>query len=309
ADQIIKTFDAELARLYPGHLKEATNVGTAVGTTAGKKEIYTQSFARAENASYAANIVNEEARVENDAIALVGTHLNESSALTLKGEAKLKGEATYGISPGAEVELKMLLKNIGAKAATTSVLRITSSSANLVVANRDAGVPAVAAKSQADLTVMKLKVNDAALPGSKVTITGELVHSGSHYQANRIEKFRIEAVVAVNPSVENAADFDSSPKVSTLGIVKKHDIGYSITPKFEGVEQGYEVSIEEVGSSYARFTNSKVTTERLARGASKKMNFEYKLEKSARGKKITFKVTIRNGGAEIKTQELQISAQ
>jgi hypothetical protein len=113
----------------------------------------------------------------------------------------------------------------------------------------------------------------------------------------------------VNPSIENAVDYDTTPKVATLGIVKKHDIGVTVTPKFEGVEQGYEVSIEEVGSTYARFTNSKVTTERLSRGASKKMNFEYKLDKSARGKTVNFKVTVKNAGAEVKTIALQISAQ
>ena len=309
AAQIIKTFDAELARLYPSILKEAIAVGTTVGVAAGKKEIYSQSFVRAENASYAANIQIEESRVEGEAIALVGTYLNEGSALTLTGEAKLKAEASYGVSPGAEVELKMLLKNIGSKAATTSVVRITSCSSNLVIANRDAGISAVAPKSQADLAVMKFKVNDDAVPGSKVVLSGELIHSGNLYSANRIETFRVEAVVAVNPSVESESVFDTSPKVSTLGFVKKHNIEYSVRPKFEGVVQGYEVSIEEVGSTYARFTNSKFLTERLDRGVSKKMFFEYKLDKSARGKTINFKVTVKNGDAVAKTSELQINAQ
>lgn len=309
ADQIIKTFDAELARLYPAHLKEATAVGTTVGIAAGKKEIFSQSFTRSELASYAANIQLEEERVESEAIALVGTYLNEGSALTLKGEAKFRSEAIYGISPGAEIELKMLLKNIGAKAATTSIIKITSSSSNLVISNRDAGVPVVAPRSQADLAVMKLKVNDSAIPGSKIVIAGELVHSGNLYSANRIEKFRVEATVAVNPSIENTVDFDSTPKVATLGIVKKHDIGFTIQPKFEGVEAGYEVVIEEIGSIYARFTNSKITTERLNRGALKNMVFEYKLNKSARGKTVNFKVTVKNAGVTVKTTDIQIKAQ
>ena len=309
ADQIIKTFDAELARLYPGNLKEATSVGNAVGVAAGKKEIYSQSFARSENASYSANISIEEARVDSEATAMVGAYLNASSALTLKAEPKLKGEASYGISPGAEVELKMLLKNIGAKVANTSVLRITSSSPNLVIANRDNAVPEVAPKSISDLSVMKLKVNDNAIPGSKVVIAGELVHAGNDYRASRVENFRVEAVVAVNPSVENVVEFDSTPKVSTLGFVKKHDIGLTVTPKFEGVDQGYEISIEEVGSTYARFTNTKANTERLARGISKKMVFEYKLDKAARGKTINFKISIKNAGNEVKSVPVQISAQ
>jgi hypothetical protein len=82
-----------------------------------------------------------------------------------------------------------------------------------------------------------------------------------------------------------------------------------VTPKFEGVDQGYEISIEEVGSTYARFSNSKASTERLARGISKKVIFGYKLDKAARGKTINFKISIKNAGNEVKSVPVQISAQ
>ena len=309
AGQIIKTFDSELSRLYPSYLKEASAVGKDVGLAAGKKEIYSQSFSRAENEAYALNISSEEARVSNEASALVDSFLSTNAGLTLKGEAKLSTEGQYGISPGAEVDLKMLLKNVGSKAANTSILRVTEVSSNLSMNNRDVSVPNVEAKSQALLSVMKIKVNENALPGSKVIIAGELVHPATHYSASRVEKFRVETIVGVNLSIESALDFDTTPKVSTFGIVKKHDINFSLTPKFEGVNSGYEVSIEEVGSSYARFSDSSLSSGRLGRGESKKLTFEYKLNKSARGKRITLKIMVKNGGLEVKTIELQINAQ
>jgi uncharacterized coiled-coil DUF342 family protein len=309
ADQIIQTFDSELSLLYPGYLKEASAVGKDVGLTAGKKEIYSQSFARAENETYASNISSEEARVSNEATALVDTYLNTNAGLTLKGEAKLSADGQYGISPGAEVDLKMLLKNVGSKAANTSILRLTEVSSNLSMNNRDVLVPAVGAKGQALVTVMKIKVSEDAKPGSRIVIAGELVHPATHYSASRVEKFKVETIVAVNLSIENVLELDKTPKVSTFGIVKKHDINFTLTPKFEGVDSGYEVSIEEVGSSYARFSDSSLNSGRLGRGKSKKLTFAYKLDKSARGKRITFKMTVKNGGIEVKTTELQINAQ
>jgi hypothetical protein len=115
--------------------------------------------------------------------------------------------------------------------------------------------------------------------------------------------------VAVNFSIESAVNFDATPKVSTFGIVKKHDIDFTLTPMFEGVDSGYEVTIEEVGSSYARFSDKSINSGRLIRGESKKLTFEYKLDKSARRKRISFKVTVKNGGVLVKTSELQISAE
>lgn len=308
SEQIEKTFEAELARLYPGYLKEATAIGKDVGVSAGKKEIYQQSFARAEAASYSANIAVEDARVQNEAVTMIDTYLSNSPAMTLKGQAKIQTNGEYGIAPGAEIDLMMLLKNIGSKVANNSVLKITQSS-NVVIPANNGGVPAIAPGSQAELSVMKLKVSDSAVPGSKVVIAGELVHSANQYQSARVETFRVESVIKVNPSIDNNVAYDVTPKVANLGFTKKHDIDVTLSPKFEGVEVGYEVSIEEVGSRYARFTNTKANTERLNRGAAKKVTFEYKLDKSAKGKTVNFKVTVKNDGSVIKTVDLQIKPQ
>ena len=177
------------------------------------------------------------------------------------------------------------------------------------MSSREAAIAAVKPKSQAELSVMKMKVSDTAVPGSRLVVAGEIVHPGNDYRAGRVENFLVETVVVVNPSVESEMVFDTTPKVATLGILRKHDIDYAIRPKFEGVDQGYEVVIEEVGSSFARFSNTRIATDKLDRGTLKKMTFEYKLDKAARGKSISFKITVKNGSNVVKTSELQVKAQ
>jgi hypothetical protein len=116
----------------------------------------------------------------------------------------------------------------------------------------------------------------------------------------------VETVLGVNPSVDSATDFDVSPKVSNVFGAKKHDIDVTITQKFEGVSAGYELSIQELNSNYVRFTNTSAKTDRLGRNGSRKSRFEYKLDKSAKGKTINLKVSIKNGGLEVKSLDLQI---
>lgn len=307
SEQIIRTFDAELSRLYPGYLKEASTVGNSVGVSAGKKEIYRQSFSRSEAATYSSVLVGEQARVEGEAIALVDAHLKANAALTVKGNTQVIGDAAYGIAPGTEAIVKMVVKNIGAKAsAGNSLIKIKEASSSLVLATRETAIASVAAKSLTTMEVMKIKISDAAIPGDRVVLAGEIVHPGNDYRASRTEAFRFEGVITINPSIENTIDFDTTPKVSALFGAKKHDIDLVIKPKHEGVSVGYEVSIEEVGTKLVNFSNSKVQTERLNRNQSKKVNFEYKLEKAAKGRTINLKVTFKNDGAVVKTTDIQI---
>lgn len=307
SEQIIRTFDAELSRLYPTYLKEASTVGNAVGVSAGKKEIYRQSFSRSEAATYASVLVGEQARVEDEALAMVEAHLIANAALTIKADTQLSGDATYGIAPGTEAEVKMVVKNIGGKASSgNSLIKIKEASSSLVLASRETAIAPVAPKSLTTMAVMKIKISDAAIPGDKVVLAGEIVHPGNDYRASRTESFRIEAVLGINPSVESTVDFDASPKVSSLLGTKRHNIDFVFKPKHEGVNVGYEVVIEEVGSNLVRFTRSSAQTERLGRNQTKKVNFEYKLEKAAKGRTIKLKVTVKNDGSVVKTTEIQI---
>ena len=307
SEQIIRTFDAELSRLYPTYLKEASTVGNSVGVSAGKKEIYRQSFSRSEAATYSSVLVGEQARVEGEALAMLDAHLKANASLTVKAEAQLSGDAVYGIAPGTEAEVKMVVKNIGAKASTgNSLIKVREASSSLVLASRETAIAPVAPKSLTTMAVMKIKISDAAIPGDRVVLAGEIVHPGNDYRASRTESFRIEAVLGINPSVESTIDFDASPKVSTILGTKKHDIDFVVKPKHDGVNVGYEVVIEEVGSNLVRFTKASAQTERLSRGQTKKVNFEYKLEKAAKGRTINLKVTVKNDGSVVKTTEIQI---
>ena len=308
-EQIDRVFDAELSRLYPGYLKEATSVGKEVGIATGKKEIYQQSFARAENAAYAGTLPAETARVETEAVNLVQEHLNNNAALTLKGSAKIVTSNEYGIAPGAEAELKMLIKNIGKQASIgNSLVRVTSITQNITSDRKEAPLASVAAQTQADLSVLKLKVSDAALPGSQLVIAGEIVHPGNHYRSNRVESFRIETLLKINPSIDNLnLDFDSTPDIAGLFGTKKHDVEMVVKPLFAGVDQGYEVTLEEVGTNFMEIVSRPAITEVLNRGVAKKVKFTYKLQKAAKGRALTLKLTVKNNGKVVSSQDLKIN--
>lgn len=305
--QIASVFDAELNRLYPGYLKEATNIGKQVGVASGKKEIYQQTFARAESNAYAGVLPSETSRVETEAVNLVQEHLNGNAALTLKGSAKLSTANSYGISPSADADLKMIIKNIGNQASLgNSLVKITEISNNIVADRKEAPLSTVAPHSHADLSVVKLHVNEAALPGSRVVVAGEIVHPGNHYRSNRVESFRIETVVAINPSIDAKLDFDTTPDISGLFGTKKHDVEMVLSPKFAGVDQGYDVSLEEVGTTFVEITARPSVTEVLGRGVQKKVKFTYKLAKAAKGKTLTLKLTVKNAGKVVSEQNLSI---
>lgn len=306
-DQIERVFASELNRLYPNYYKEASNVGKEVGIAQGKKDIYQQTFARAENAAYGGNLPGEVSRVETEAVNLVQEHLNNNAALTLKGSAKLSTASSFGISPGVALDLKMLIKNIGAKDSSgNSLVKITEITGNLAAERREAPLASVAANSHSDLSVIKLQVNDASVPGSKVVLAGEIVHPGNHYKSNRVESFRIETVLAINPSIDSSVEFDTTPKVSGLLGTKKHEIDLKLKPKYAGVDRGYDVTLEEVGSDYMEITQRPAITEVLGRGVEKKVRYQYKLSKASRGKTVTLKLTVKNDGKIVSEQNLII---
>lgn len=305
--QIERVFEAELNRLYPGFMTEATKVGREVGIATGKKEIYQQRFTQAESASYAGNIPGEVARVENEAINLVQEHLNQNAALAIKAQPKLITSNIYGIAPGVDTDLKMLIKNVGSQASQgNSFVRIKEITGNLQAERREAPVTSVGARSHADLSIMKVKVSDAAVPGSKAVIVGEIVHPGNHYRSSRVENFRLESVIGVNPSIDAGIEFDKNPNIQVIFVTKKHDIDVKITPKHAGVPSGYEVVVEEVGSSFVEIVSRPGVTEVLGRGVEKKVTFTYKLNKAAKGKLLTLKVTVKNEGRIVSQQNIQI---
>jgi chromosome segregation ATPase len=306
-EQIGRVFDSELNRLYPGLLNEASNIAKQVGLAAGKKEVYQQTFARAESNAYAGALIVETARVESEAVNLVQDHLNGNAVLTLKGSAKLSTPNIFGISPSADVDLTMLIKNIGNQASIgNSLVKITEISNNLTSDRREAPLSTVPSRSHAELSVLKLQVKEDAVPGSKVVVAGEVIHPGNHYRSNRVESFKIESVVSINPSVDTKVDFNTTPDISGFFGTKKHDLTVVFSPKFTGVDQGYELILEEVGTTFVEIVARPTLTEVLGRGIQKKVKFTYKFAKTAKGKNLTLKLTVKNAGKIVSQQDLSI---
>ncbi len=306
-DQVKNVFEAELNRLYPIYLKEASKVSQEVGISNGKKDIYQQSFTRAENNAYALALPSETNRVEIEANQLVQDHLNQNAALTLKSKPKLNTNDSAGLAPGVDADLSLLIKNIGSKISNgESILKITEASSSLSFDRKESPIPSIAPRSNSDLSLLKVKISDDSLPGSNVVLAGEITHPGNHYRSSRVESFRIETILKVNPALDSGIEFDNTPKVSGLFGTKKHDINLKIKPKFSGVDQGYEFNLEEVGSQFVSITSNPSMTEILGRSVEKKVRFTYKLDKAARGKTVSLKLTIKNGGKIVTQSNLEI---
>lgn len=306
-EQVKNVYQADVNRLYPMYLKEASKVSREVGISNGKREIYQQSFSRAENNAYALALPSEANRVEMEVAQLVQDHLNQNAALTLKSRPKLNTNDSAGLAPGIEADLSLLIKNIGSKASNgESILKITEASSSLAFDRKESPIPSLAPRSNSDLSLLKIKISDDALPGSNIVLAGEITHPGNHYRSNRVESFRIETILKVNPTLESEIEFDNTPKVSGLFGTKKHDINLKIKPKFSGVDQGYEFMLEEVGSQFLSVSSGPSMTEVLGRNVEKKVRFTYKLDKASRGKTLNLKLTIKNNGKIVSQSNLEI---
>ncbi len=300
--------DAELLRQYGTYSAEAVKVGREVGLAAGKEEIYKQSFAHAELASYSQKAPQEESRVTGEADALVQDLLAKNPAVALKGSAALETAYVFGVSPGADASIKLLLKNIGNMDSNgTSLIRITELSQNLIASQKETTIPSVPGRSLKDVNVLSIKVSEMAVPGSKVMIAGEIVHPGNLYRATRTENFRIDSSLGVNPDAAISSDFDADPKVAGIfGGINKHDVDISLSPKYFGVTGGYSVSMEEVGGRNTEILTKSVSTGELQRNAVKKVTLQYKIKKEAKGKQTILRVSIKNGETVVKTMDLSV---
>lgn len=300
--------NSELARLYPVYLQEAGRIGKDVGLAAGKLEIYQQSFNRAELAAYNLSLPQEKARVERESETMVEQHLATNPGLTVENRAKLATTSQFGISPGASGTLNMIVKNAGGVANQgNSLVKITEVSGNVTISSRQIALPSVSPRSKADLEVLGLQISDNAEPGSRIIVAGEITHPGNHYRTSRTESFRLEKVLGVNPAAEVKTDYDADPKIKGFfGGTNKHTITVNLTPKHPGVEGGYSVKIEEVGSDLVNFLNDSDSSGQIRKGETGSARLTYKLPKNSKGKSIKLKVTVSYDNTVLKTEELNI---
>lgn len=300
--------DAELLRQYGQYSAEAMKVGREVGISAGKQDIYKQSFQRAEVASYNENAPKEQDRVTAEADALVQDLLAKNPAVAQKGAASLVTSVPAGMSPGAEASIKLSLKNIGnMDSNSTSLIRVTELSPNLQMDQRESVIPSVPGRSLKEVNVLKVKVSDAALPGSRIVVAGEIVHPGNLYRATRTETFRIDTALNVNAEAAVSVNFDADPKISGFfGGINKQTVEVSLAPKYAGVKGGYVVTLEEVGGRNTDMVTNQVATGELSRNTVKQVELVYKLKKESKGKQTILRVTVKNGDTVVKTQDLSI---
>jgi len=215
------------------------------------------------------------------------------------------------VAPGTEVDLLLPIKNVGARASTGNVLiKLTSLSSNLSTERKELPLPSVSALSGATLDILKLRLSDNSVPGSIVTLKGEIVYPGHDYASTRTEKFELEHEVHINPEINMNVLFEKTPRVAVrvIGRIKTHAVEVKLNPKFTGVDQGYEVWMEEVGTNYATIIGKPEMTKVLERGEEQKVFLNYKLSKSARGKAVLFRLVIKNNGQVIATQDMPVKA-
>jgi hypothetical protein len=168
-------------------------------------------------------------------------------------------------------------------------------------------IPSLPGRSVKDVNVLKVKVSELAVPGSRVVIAGEIVHPGNLYRATRTESFRIDSTLGVNPDAAIDLDYDADPKISGFfGGINKHNVSVSVSPKYFGVKGGYSVSIEEVGGRNAEMIEANVSTGELQRNNVKNVQVYYKLRKESKGKKTTLRLTIKNDNVVVKSMDLSI---
>lgn len=300
--------DAELIRQYGAYSSEAMKVGREVGLSAGKEEIYRQSFTAAELASYNDAAPKEEARVSQEAQDLVQDLLAKNPAVAQKKDAVIDTDSSFGVSPGVDASVKLSLKNIGnVDSSSTSLIRVTQLSNNVSMESRESVIPSVPGRSLKDVNVLNLKVSENAIPGSRIVVAGEIIHPGNLYRSTRTETFRIDSLLGINPEAALNIEFDETPKISGFfGGTNKHDVEVSLAPKYAGVEGGYTVTLEEIGGRNAEIITAEARTGELDRNSVKKVEVTYKLKKESKGKQVILRLTIKNGQTVVKSQDLKV---
>ena len=272
--------------------------------------MYQARFAEARANAYSTTLATEDNRVKGEAVRMVDELFAANGVAVLTEEPVLTSKDRFGVSPGATVSLDMVLKNAGAISTSEGGIkvRIIEASPILVPARTIAPLKSLPArkivKTAADFG---FKIADQATPGQKARLVAEVTYPGHDYTAARTERIEVEEVIGLNPTAAIDISYDTTPETSGfLGVTKKHDVGINLTAQYRGLSKGYEVSIQEVGSSYVSLVDGDDTTKVLNQGQSEKVVLTYKLSKSSRGKDVTLKVVVRHDGKVLEERTLTV---
>ncbi|MBY0517676.1 MAG: hypothetical protein K2P81_12240 [Bacteriovoracaceae bacterium] len=310
---IAREKEAVIQRDFAANYKEGEAVARAVGLAVGKQEVYQARFAEARTQAYQTTLASEDARVKTSATSMVDELFAANGVPVLSEDPRLSSKDRFGISPGAAVSMDVVLKNAGAQATAEGGVKVRILEISPILNSQRTLAPLKSlparklVRTQADFG---LKVSDQAEPGQKVRVVAELTYPGNDYAASRVQKVEMQEVLGLNPSATVDVSFDANPTVSGfLGITKTHDVGVNLGALYKGLDKGYDVTLEEVGSNFVSFKDKDDTTKVLGQGQSEKAVLSYKLSKSARGKDVVLKVVVRYAGQVLEERTLNIKPQ
>ena len=301
--------EAVIQRDFAANYAEGESVARAVGLAVGKEEVYQARFAESRASSYQRTLPVEDGRVRSEAVTMVDQLFAANGVAMMTEAPKFVSSDRYGITPGATLSLAMVLKNSGMQATAEGgvKVRIIQTSSTLQSTRTVAPLKALPArkiiKTNADFG---FKVADTASPGERVRLTAEVIYPGHDYASSRTEKIEIEEMVGVSPAATMNVDYSAEPQVARLGFSLTINMGVTLTAKYRGLDKGYNVSLEEVGSNYVNFTDGSDDTKVLGQGQSEKVVLAYKISKSARGKEVKMKLVVRYGNIVVEEQNISL---
>lgn len=302
--------EAVIQRDFSANYAEGEAVARAVGLAVGKEEVYQARFAESRASSYQRTLPVEDSRVRSEAVTMVDQLFAANGVAMMTEAPKFVSSDRYGITPGATLSVAMVLKNSGMQATAEGgvKVRIIQTSSTLQSTRSVAPLKSLPArkivKTNADFG---FKVADSASPGERVRLTAEIIYPGHDYVASRTERIEIEEMVGVSPEAKAELDYTAEPQVANaFGILRTLNLSVNLTAKYRGLDKGYNVTLEEVGTNFVNFSKSKDDTKVLGQGQSEKVIMAYKIQKSARGKEVKLKLVVRYGNIVVEEQNITL---
>lgn len=302
--------EAVIQRDFAANYAEGEAVARAVGLAIGKEEVYQARFAESRASSYQRNLPIEDNRVRSEAVTMVDQLFAANGVAMMTEEPKFVSSDRYGITPGSSLTVAMVLKNSGMRATPEGgvKIRILEISSTLQSSRTVAPLKALPArkivKTNADFG---FKVADTATPGERVRLKAEIIYPGHDYVSSRTEKIEIEEMVGVSPEAKADVEVTAEPQVANaFGFLRTLNLSVNLTAKYRGLDKGYNVTLEEVGSNFVSFSKSKGDTKVLGQGQSEKVIMAYKIQKTARGKEVKMKLVVRYGNTVVEEQIITV---
>lgn len=274
------------------------------GIAQGKVVAFNQSFEQTRASTYEQEIGPATETARADARAEVSEWVSTHPMITAQSVKsdlnRLRGGDTGAIVFSLKnISPVQLEKNITIQVSETKLADVSSKVVTL------SGLKGQSVTSFKDL---KFTVSPSARSGEKILIKGSLLLPGDKYQAQRVESFILEKSLAANPAFNIQTVYDSTPKIKNIFGYKTHQLKVKIAPKFERLDQGYQIELMAEGelASLVNIPNKLIETKGISPGALKEFAFSYKFHKNVRKKTVPFRLNIIYDGEIIQTYKLEM---